>query len=59
MRINNIPQSCNICNDEEKGQFYSWGFHSTKMRTDDYEKLIDIGYQRSGIWFYKPDIEKT
>ena len=61
MRMNNTPQICNICNSEEDSddKFYSWGFHSTKMRTDDYEKLIVVGYQRSGVWFYKPDIKQT
>lgn len=34
-----------------------WGFNSTKMRTDDYEAMLDRGFQRSGIWYYRPDIK--
>lgn len=36
-----------------------WGFYSTKMRISDYEEMLDLGYQRSGNYFYKPDIEKS
>lgn len=34
-----------------------WGFSSSKMRVDDYEKMLDKGWQRSGTWFYRPDIK--
>ena len=29
------------------------------MRTDDYEKILDRGWQRSGTWFYRPDIKNS
>ena len=61
MRINNTDSKCNYWNNpnEKENHFYMWGFYSTKMRIDDYEKMLDYGYQRSGTYFYKPDIEKS
>lgn len=61
MRTNENKSDCNYCAnpDVEKNHFYMWGFTSSKMRTDDYEKLLNRGWQRSGTWFYRPDIKKS
>lgn len=61
IKINNSQTHCNYCNNpnDKENHFFMWGFYSTKMRTDDYEEMLDYGYQRSGNYFYKPDIEKS
>ncbi|CAI2361894.1 unnamed protein product [Moneuplotes crassus] len=61
LHLNDKRTECNYCSNpvKEENHFYCWGMTCTKLRTDDYEKALDLGWQRSGTWLYRPDIKKS
>ena len=62
---NGIKQfNCEYClnirgDSEEKQASYLTGFTSGKLRADDFEKLLNLGFTRSGNYFYQKDIVKS
>eukprot|EP01038_Epipyxis_sp_PR26KG_P009262 gene9262-12477_t len=52
------PHECGYCK-QAKPTSISFGFVSTSMQATDYEKMMLIGWRRSGTYFYKPIMHKT
>jgi len=52
---------CGYCKGNKPGTkgHKSWGITSTKMTTDDYQKLMDRGWRRCGTYYYQWDFEQS
>jgi arginine-tRNA-protein transferase len=59
--MNDTAESCGYCKvDGKKNKTaYKWGFSSSKMSADLYEKIMFIGWRRCGDYYYKNDLSKT
>jgi hypothetical protein len=44
---------------EEGLKYYTSAFTSTKLRADDYEKLLESGYTRCGTYIYIRNVQKS
>lgn len=55
------PSSCGYCEGRANGinSSISHGMWSYHMSTTAYQKLIDLGWRRSGQYLYKPSMDKT
>jgi arginine-tRNA-protein transferase len=52
--------TCGYCkNAKENPGGATWGVGLPRLSTDDYQKLMDAGWQRCGTYFYKFDLEKS
>ena len=61
---NEIKQyGCDYCHNirgsKEKVPSYMTGFTSGKFRADDFEQLLDLGFARTGNYFYQRDTART
>ncbi|TNV81128.1 hypothetical protein FGO68_gene1509 [Halteria grandinella] len=56
-------KNCDYCQGKRNGgeenlPFFMRGFTSGKMRSDDFQRLLNLGYTRSGNYFYQRNIQK-
>jgi arginine-tRNA-protein transferase len=51
--------SCGYCKPNNSPTSRSFGVVSTRMLAEDYERLMLVGWRRSGTYFYKPTMHLT
>ncbi|KAI0000071.1 arginine-tRNA-protein transferase [Russula vinacea] len=50
---------CGYCHGQDKMSFLSAGLNAYRMSCSVYQRMIDRGWRRSGLFCYKPDLKRS
>ncbi|KAI0265192.1 arginine-tRNA-protein transferase [Gloeopeniophorella convolvens] len=51
--------SCGYCHSNSETSFQSGSLHAHRMSCSVYQRMIDRGWRRSGLYCYKPDLRRS